>query len=60
MSGKLRKNVFKYLAFVKSKELFIKRAQTDVLQRYIQPHLDYTNIVWGSTSKTNLLQIERL
>ena len=27
---------------------------------YIQPHLDYANIVWGSTSKTNLLQIERL
>ena len=27
---------------------------------YIQPHLDYANIVWGSTSKTNLMQIERL
>lgn len=27
---------------------------------YIQPHLDYANIVWGNTTKTNLLQIERL
>ena len=27
---------------------------------YIQPHLDYANIVWGSTSKGNLMQIERL
>ena len=27
---------------------------------YIQPHLDYVNIVWGSRSKTNLLQIEKL
>ena len=27
---------------------------------YIQPHLDYANIVWGSLSKTNLMQIERL
>ena len=27
---------------------------------YIQPRLDYANIVWGSTSQTNLMQIERL
>lgn len=27
---------------------------------YIQPHLDYANIVWGGTTKTNLMQIERL
>ena len=27
---------------------------------YIQPHLDYSNIVWSSMSKTNLMQIERL
>ena len=27
---------------------------------YIQPHLDYANIVWSSMSKTNLMQIERL
>lgn len=27
---------------------------------YIQPHLDYANIVWGGTSKGNLMQIERL
>lgn len=27
---------------------------------YIQPHLDYANIVWGSTTKRNLMQIERL
>ena len=27
---------------------------------YIQPHLDYANIVWGSTGKNNLMQIERL
>ena len=27
------KNVLRYLAFVKSKELFIKRAQSDVLQK---------------------------
>ena len=27
---------------------------------YIQPHLDYANIVWGSAAKTNLMQIERL
>lgn len=27
---------------------------------YIQPHLDYANIVWGNTAKTNLMQIERL
>lgn len=27
---------------------------------YIQPHLDYANIVWGSTAKSNIKQIERL
>ena len=27
---------------------------------YVQPHLDYANIVWGGTTKTNLIQIERL
>ena len=27
---------------------------------YMQSHLDYANIVWGTTSETNLLQIERL
>ena len=27
---------------------------------YIQPQLDYANIVWGSAAKTNLMQIERL
>ena len=27
---------------------------------YIQPHLDYANIVWGRTIKRNLMQIERL
>ena len=27
---------------------------------YIQPHLDYANIVWGSAAKTNLMQTERL
>ena len=27
---------------------------------YIQPHIDYANIVWGNAAKTNLLQIERL
>ena len=27
---------------------------------YVQPHLDYGNIVWGNAAKTNLLQLERL
>lgn len=27
---------------------------------YIQPHLDYANIVWGNTTKNNLMQIEKL
>ena len=27
---------------------------------YVQPHLDYANIVWGGTTKTNLIPIERL
>lgn len=27
---------------------------------YIQPHLDYANIVWGGTTKNNIMQIERL
>ena len=27
---------------------------------YIQPHIDYANIVWGNAAKTNLLQIKRL
>ena len=27
---------------------------------YIQPHLDFCNIIWGNTSQTNLLKIYRL
>ena len=27
---------------------------------YIQPHIDYANIIWGNTGKTNLLHVERL
>lgn len=27
---------------------------------YIQPHIDYANIVWGGATKTKLLKIERL
>ena len=27
---------------------------------YIQPHIDYANIVWGNAAKTNLLHIGRL
>lgn len=27
---------------------------------YIQPHIDYANIIWGNAAKTSLLHIERL
>ena len=27
---------------------------------YIQPHIDYANIIWANTGKTNLLHVERL
>lgn len=27
---------------------------------YIQPHLDYCNIIWGNSAKGNLMKIERL
>ena len=40
--------------------LFIKKHRLTYYKSYIQPHLDYANIVWGSTSKTNLMQIEKL
>ena len=44
----------------KVKNYLTKEHRVMYYKSYIQPHLDYANIVWGSTSKTNLLQIERL
>ena len=44
----------------KVKNYLSKEHRVIYYKSYIQPHLDYANIVWGSTSKKNLLQIERL
>ena len=44
----------------KIKGYLSKEHRLTYYKSYIQPHLDYSNIVWGSTSKTNLMQIERL
>ena len=44
----------------KVKNYLSKEHRVMYYKSYIQPHLDYANIVWGSRSKTNLLQIERL
>ena len=44
----------------KVKNYLSKEHRVMYYKSYIQPHLDYANIVWDSTSKTNLLRIERL
>ena len=44
----------------KVKNFLTKKHRVMYYKSYIQPHLDSANIVWGSTSNTNPLQIERL
>ena len=44
----------------KIKRYLSKEHRLMYYKSYIQPHLDYANIVWGSTCKNNLMQIERL
>ena len=44
----------------KIKDFLSKEHRLIYYKSYIQPHLDYANSVWDSTSKTNLMQIQRL
>ena len=68
MSGKLRKTCLQITKNMsaniwllsKVKNYLSKEHRVMYFKSYIQPHLDFANIVWGSMSKTNLLQTERL
>ena len=44
----------------KIKRFLSKEHRLMYYKSYIQPHLDYANIVWESTCKNKLMQIERL
>ena len=57
MSRKLQKKMSSNIWLLsKVKSYFSKEHRV----MYYKSHLDYANIVWGTTSKTNLMQIERL
>ena len=42
------------------KEVLNKEHRVQFYKSFIQPHLDYCNIVWGKTSQNNLLRLFRL
>lgn len=57
VAKKMAKNIW-LLSKIKG---YLSREHRVIYYRsYIQPHIDYANIVWGSTTKTNLMKIEKL
>ena len=55
------KNLPKVCDFYQKLKKFLSQAQrVQFYKSYIQPHIDFCNIVWGSSSESNKLKIFRL
>ena len=55
-----KKDYFKYLASLQRNKFLSQEHRILFYKCYIQPHVDFCNIVWGSYSETNKQKIFRL
>ena len=57
----MQKDYIKLMAFIyKIKDYLTTAHRIQFYKTYIQPHIDYCNIIWGGTSQANLNRTFRL